>query len=102
MTLVIDASGRLRLTDQGAKSMTAVVGLVVRICHAVEKVQSLGRHDPPQDDCLRNFVCRFTVRQVREAQEYKPTLKCGFVVSRNKRSRKDGLAAFASTPATSC
>jgi hypothetical protein len=31
MTLVIGASGGLRLTDQGARSMTAVVGLVVRI-----------------------------------------------------------------------
>jgi hypothetical protein len=33
----------LRLTDQTARSMTASVGLVARICQAGEKVQSLSK-----------------------------------------------------------
>jgi chromosome partitioning protein len=35
---------------------------------------------PIEPSGLSTWASDFTVRQVREAQEYKPTLRCGFVV----------------------
>jgi len=37
---------------------------------------------PIEPSGLSTWASDLTVRQVREAQEFKPTLKCGFVVSR--------------------
>lgn len=37
---------------------------------------------PIEPSGLSTWASDFTVKQVREAQEFKPTLKCGFVVSR--------------------
>jgi chromosome partitioning protein len=37
---------------------------------------------PIEPSGLSTWASDLTVKQVREAQEYKPTLKCGFVVSR--------------------
>jgi chromosome partitioning protein len=39
---------------------------------------------PIEPSGLSTWASDLTVQQVREAQEFKPTLKCGFVVSRNR------------------
>ena len=47
---------------------------------------------PIEPSGLSNWASDMTVQQIREAQELKPTLKCGFVVSRKIQKTVIGLS----------
>jgi chromosome partitioning protein len=72
---------------------------IARSCIAASDFVAL----PIEPSGLSTWASDLTVRQVREAQEFKPNLKCGFVVSRKIRNTVIGrdirtMAAEAEIP----